>query len=196
MQVATTHTLIRTRKKEIATPMTTILTWCGIIILAPRTRIMNELLIAPEGMRHLNDESTEGMIATFREYCRRDVADGKIIFNKVQQKRMISLKDWVKEKVRLQEEAEFETGTTRDEFIKAIEEASELTEFRINRKKKCESLITTAFQVQSETATQWDRCTIELESNLKIIIGSKGIALSYVIREDEDPNLADQETWE
>ena len=54
---------------------------------------MNELLIAPEGMRHLNDESTERMIATFRDYICRDVSDGKIIFNGVQQKRMISLKD-------------------------------------------------------------------------------------------------------
>ena len=29
-----------------------------------------------------------------------------------------------------------------------------------------------------------------------MIIGEKGIALSYFIREDDDPNLADQETWE
>ena len=35
-----------------------------------------------------------------------------------------------------------------------------------------------------------------MESYLKMIIGEKGIALSYVIREDDDPNLADQETWE
>ena len=81
---------------------------------------MNELLIAPEGMRHLNDKLTKVMIATFRDYGRRDIADGKIIFNRVQHKRMISLKDWVKEKVQLQEEAEFETVTTQAEFIKAI----------------------------------------------------------------------------
>ena len=86
---------------------------------------MNELLISQYGMRHLNDESTKGMIATFRDYGRRDIADGKIIFNRVQQKRMIPLKDWGKDKVRLQEEPEFETGTTRAEFIKSIEEASE-----------------------------------------------------------------------
>ena len=109
----------------MAIPMTTILTWCGITISAQRTRIMNKLLIAPEGMRHLNDESTEGMIATFRDYVCRYIADGKILFNRVQQKRMISIKDWVKDKVRIQEEAYFETGTTRAEFIKAIEEASE-----------------------------------------------------------------------
>ena len=62
----------------MANPTTTILTWCGITISAQSTRIMNELLIAPEGMPHLNDELTEGMIATFRDYGHRDVADGKI----------------------------------------------------------------------------------------------------------------------
>ena len=92
----------------MANPTTTILTWCGITVSAQKTRIMNELLIDPEGMRHLNDESNKGMIATFRDYGLRDVADGKIIFNRVQQKRMISLKYWVKYKLRIQEEAEFE----------------------------------------------------------------------------------------
>ena len=61
---------------------------------------------------------------------------------------MISLKYWVKEKVQLQEEFEFETGSTRAEFIKTIEEASERKECRINQKKNGELLITAAFQVQ------------------------------------------------
>ena len=59
-----------------------------------------------------------------------------------------------------------------------------------------ESLITTELQVQLETSTQWDSWAIELERNLKMIKRAKGIALSYVIREDDDPNLADQETRE
>ena len=84
---------------------------------------MNELLISQYGVRRLNDESTKEMIATFRDYSRREFADGKIIFNRVQQKRMISLKDCLKYKVLLQEEVEFGTGTTRAEFIKAIKEA-------------------------------------------------------------------------
>ena len=99
--------LLKQRKKYMAIPITTILTWCGITIAAQRTRIMNKMLISLEGMRHLNYESTEGMIATFWYYGRRDVDDRKIIFNIVQQKLMISLKEWVKDKVRLQEEVEF-----------------------------------------------------------------------------------------
>ena len=43
------------RKKEMVNPITNILTWCGIFIFAQRTMIKNKLLIAPEGMRHLND---------------------------------------------------------------------------------------------------------------------------------------------
>ena len=120
----------------MAIPITAILKWCGITITAQRNRIMNKLLIAPEGMRHLNDESTKGMIATFRDYGRRDVADGKIMFNRVQQKRMISLKDWVEDKVWLQEEVEFETVTTGAEFIKAIEEASERKNAASTRKRQ------------------------------------------------------------
>ena len=65
------------------------------------------------------------MNATFRAYGRRDVADGKIIINRVQQKCKISLKNWMKDKLRIQEEVKFETGTTWVEFIKAIEESSE-----------------------------------------------------------------------
>ena len=86
---------------------------------------MNKLLIAPKGMRHLNNELTKGMIATFRYYGLREVSDGNIIFNRVQHKRIISIKDWVKDKWQLQEDDEFETGTNWSEFIKAIEEASE-----------------------------------------------------------------------
>ena len=67
----------------MAIPITTILTRCGITVVAQMTSIMNELLIAPEGMRHLNDELTKGVIATFWDYDRRDVHDGKIIFNRV-----------------------------------------------------------------------------------------------------------------
>ena len=61
----------------MAIPITTILTWYGITIASQRTRFMNKLLIDPEGMRHLNDELNKGMIATFRESGRRDIADEK-----------------------------------------------------------------------------------------------------------------------
>ena len=94
----------------------TILRWCGITTNANKNTIVAELLCSTEGLGHLNDDTKEGMIATFRDFGRRDANDGKIIFSRV--------------------------------------------------------------QVQLETATQWDRWIVELKRNLKMIIGSKGIALS------------------
>ena len=101
--------------------------------------------------------------------------------------------DWVKDKVRLDEPTEFEAGTDRAEFITQLKKASERKKCRTNQKKIGDSLITSSFQVQLETATQWDRWIVELESNLKMIIGSKGIALSYIIRENDDPDLV--QSW-
>ena len=60
----------------MAIVITTILTWCGITIAAQSTRIMNKLLIALEGMCHLNDKSTKYIIVTFQDYGHRYVADG------------------------------------------------------------------------------------------------------------------------
>ena len=49
-----------------------------------------------------------------------------------------------------------------------------------------ERLIKAVFLVKPETANQWDRWVVKLESNLNIIIGAKGIVLLYIIREEEN----------
>ena len=59
-----------------------------------------------------------------------------------------------------------------------------------------DSLITSSFQVQLETATQWDLWIVELDSNLKMIVVSKGIALSYIIRENDDTDIEERVTWD
>ena len=73
--------------------MNTILGWCGITTNANKNTIVAELLSPPEGLGHLSDETEEGMIATFRDFGRRDANDGKIIFSRVQQKRITFLMD-------------------------------------------------------------------------------------------------------
>ena len=112
-----------------------ILGWCGISVAAQRTRITSDLLSATEGLGQVYNDSTEELLSTFRDYGSRDAADGKIIFTRVQQKRLIALKDWVNNRKRLNEETAFETGTTRANFIEAIKAASERRKFRRTRRK-------------------------------------------------------------
>ena len=58
-----------------------------------------------EGLKHLNGEKSKEMLGTFRYYAQHDKEDGKNIFTRVQERRLISLMDWVKDKTSLEEEA-------------------------------------------------------------------------------------------
>ena len=129
----------------------------------------------PEGLKHLNGETSEEMLSTFRDYARCDKEYGKIIFTRFQQRRMISLMNWVKDKTRLEEEASFPYGTTREEVIYELQEAPTRKNCRKEQNKVGESLITNIFQIYLEASRQWDRWVVELESNLKMIVGSQGI---------------------
>ena len=64
------------------------------------------------------------MLGTFRDYARRDKEDGEIIFTRVQQRRLIFLMDWLKDKIRFEEESSFPDGTTKQELIYELEEAT------------------------------------------------------------------------
>ena len=86
-------------------PFTTIVQQCGMSTITTRKRIIADMMIPPEGLKHLNGEASKEMLGTFRDYARRDKKDGDIIFTRVQQRRLISLMDWVKDMTRLEEEA-------------------------------------------------------------------------------------------
>ena len=85
-------------------------------------------MIPPEGMKHLNGETLEEMLGTFRDYDCCEKEYGNTVFTRVQQRRLISPMDWVKDKNSLEEEASFPDGTTSQELIYELEEAT-------NRKK-------------------------------------------------------------
>ena len=84
-------------------PIAHIVQLFGMSTTTTRNRIIADMMSSPEGLKHLNGESSEEMLGTFRNYARRDKEDGKIIFTIVQQRRLISLMDWVKDKTRLEE---------------------------------------------------------------------------------------------
>ena len=133
-------------------PIGTIVQWCGMSTTTARNRIIADMMSPPEGLKHLNGETSEEMLSTFRDYDRRDKEDGKIILTRVQQRILISLMDWEKDKTRLEEEASFPDGTTREEVIYELEEATIRKNCRKEQKKVGESLITTSFQVQLEAS--------------------------------------------
>ena len=57
-------------------------------------------------------------------------------------------------------------------------------------------MITASFQVHLKSAGQWDFLVVDLEGNLKTIVGAQDIFLSYVIRENNAPDQTERNTWE
>ena len=90
----------------------------------------------------------------------------------------------------------FTNGTTQQEFLQALDEASHCNQICTEQRKSGESLVTVNFVSKLKKGSQWERWQEELKSVLGGIIGLKGINLTYAIRIDEIPNLEEQETWE
>ena len=53
-------------------PITTIAQWSGMSTTTSRNRIIADVMILPEGLKHLNGETSEEILGTFRDYDRRD----------------------------------------------------------------------------------------------------------------------------
>ena len=110
------------------------------------------MMSSPKGLKHLNGETSKEILGTFSNYAWRDKEDGNIIFTKVKQIRFISLMNWVKDNNCLKEESLFPDGTTIQEVIYELEEATTRKKCRKEQKKVDGYLITTIFQLQLEAA--------------------------------------------
>ena len=145
---------------------------------------------------HLQDKDAEGIQSACSGYARRAISNGKFTISRVSLVRLISFIHSVKDKHRLAEPSKIPIGTTQLQFTEAIQAANERKQCQVYCKKKGGSLLTNDFQVKLESAYQWERWLIELQSTLKIIIGAKGITLDYIIRQNDMPYLSDQANWE
>ena len=93
-------------------PIAIIFQCCGMTTASARNRIVSDMMSPPEGLKKINGEALEEIVGAFRDYARCDAVDGKIVFTRVQQRRLISLMDWVKVRTLLEEEVPFLDGTT------------------------------------------------------------------------------------
>ena len=105
-------------------PITTIVQWCEMSTTTARNRIIAYMMSPPEGLKHINGETSKEMLGTFRDYARREKENGKIIFTRVQQRRWIFIMYFVKGTNCFEEEASLPDRTTSKELIYELEEAT------------------------------------------------------------------------
>ena len=53
-------------------PIPIIFQWCGMSTTTARNIIIADTMSPPEGLKHLNGETSKEMLGTFRDYASRD----------------------------------------------------------------------------------------------------------------------------
>ena len=170
----------------------TILTWCRIT-LNRRATVTNEIL--PGGLEDLNDYTIEDIKDSVKGFQRLAVPGDRFNITTFATKRLVQLTLWVKDRVRLQQAVEFANGTTLEQFVDMIEEAQQRDKIRQQRKKNAEALATMKLDPPLKGSPGWDAWMIAVKSSLSMAYGSKGVPLSYIIREEDAPHF-DGATWE
>ena len=171
-----------------------LLEWVGLDTVRKRDGVNGDLL-SPNGLIHLKNESSQGIINACGSYTKR-AALVRFSVSRVQQKRLISLMYWVKDRYRTREPYEFDAGTDEISFLTEIEDAYDRHESRESQRTIGLSLIGNGLSVQLESRHQWKRWSRELKDTLSSIIGVSGVPLSYVIREVALPTLIGFSSWE
>ena len=159
-----------------------ILTRIGMTVAAARTAVINDLLIGGlEGLAQMSDEDVKDACAS---YAKRTDGVFPVILPQLQRQRLRSLALWVKDRIRAQANVGFENTTTAEELNQLLADALNREKMRKEQRKVGESHHDHSFNNKLKTQTQWETFSEELDSTLNLIIGSRGIPLTYVIRQE------------
>jgi hypothetical protein len=175
----------------MAITVNAILGWCR----APaNTRVAVIAALMPGGINELADFSVDEIKEATKSFSRLPV--GAFVLSPHTTKRLVQLTLWVKDKERLDEDPTFPNTTTQADFVSLIDEAQRRDSIRKERKKTCESLSSVRIDPPLKSSAGWEGWMVAAEAALTLAYGSKGVPLSYVIREDEAPQLDGHATWE
>ena len=102
----------------------TILNGLGIGTADHRAVVKDDLLPAPGGLGHLINEDAEGITEMCASYYKSGDPANRFKISRTGVKMLISLMHWAKDLDRVNAPIEFENGTTPEQIVAAITEAT------------------------------------------------------------------------
>jgi hypothetical protein len=157
----------------------TLLTWARIAANR-RAQVINELF--PGGLADLNDYTAEEVKDAVKNFRSHPTPNQRFNVSANSTKKLVQLTLWVKDRIRLGQDAEFDDGTTQAEFVSLIDEAQQRDKIRQERKKNAEGLATMKIDPPLKSSSGWDGWKDSIKTALMLAYGSKGVPLLYVIR--------------
>lgn len=153
----------------------------GIDNQPQRTVIIADLIPNPDNLNSLLDETKEVIEDTCASYAKLPLEE-RFHLSRVVIKRLIGLMFWAKDQQRLSLPVSMPNRTSQEILSAMILSSAARNGLRISQKKISESLITSSFDTKLKNRSQWERWCTELKALLNAIVGPRGVALAYVIR--------------
>ena len=164
-----------------------IMTHIGISTATKRNAIIGDYL--SDGLEGLALMSDEDVKDACNSYAKRSNKDFPVILNQLHRQRLRALSLWVKGMVRAQQPIGWPNGTPAIEVNDKLKSAWERELMRKDQRKVGESYHDHSFNNKLKSQSQWQKFMEELESTLNMVIGSQGVPIIYVIRENEAPHF-------
>ena len=159
-----------------------ILYWCGFTDNGPRNRIFNDSFGSYEDIKLLKPSDVE-MLA--KDFASRPAAQ-RVFFGVRRTKRLKAAVHFVADFYRVSLTPTI-VGEDNESFKAALDIAMQRAEVRSKLEKQQDTAAKTASPGPLANERKWKEWETKFENYLSVIMGSNGVPLSYVIREDDAP---------
>ena len=162
-----------------------ILHWIGFTIDAQRENIQNDAIATFDDIKVLTEKDVT-QLAT--DFASRTIPNGRMSIGARRTKRLKGLLHWVQDFYRVSEQPSI-VGLQEDTFRAALDTALLRAEVRQTLKGNSETSSKVADPGPLKSEKEWREWEEKFINFLGCIIGVNGIPLSYVIRDNDDPDI-------
>ncbi len=169
----------------------TILGYCGFADQGERTSIASDGFESYDDIKALAIKDIGSLAKGFAE---RSVVNGRIIFGLKRTNLLKATVNWVQDFGRISREPNLDGIDDVDDFRAVIEVARQRAHIRQHNADESDSLSKAADPGKLKKQKDWVVWSRALTNYLSTILGQDGVPLSYIIRENEEPDYADERT--
>ena len=167
-----------------------VLHWIGFVRDVDRTRIIEDSLDAYNDIKMLSEKDVTAMA---EDYQRRPAAE-RIVFGARRTKFLKALTHWIHDFYRVSEIPRVDNlnqSEFRDQLLRALARA----EIRSNIKSGASTAAEAATPGPLESEKEWKQWEERFTNYAQAQLGSNGVPLSYIIRENDAPDTAPVEPF-
>ena len=164
--------------------MTQILHWIGFRTDEQKESLREDSFESYHDIQSLTEKEVTTMATNFAS---RTAANGRIIFGTRRTKFLKSLVHWTQDFVRVSEDPSI-VGLTEATFRAQLDRASKRADVRKTLREQTKTSAEAASPGSLENEKQWKQWEEKFCNYARSHIGVLGVPLSYVIREDEEPD--------